>query len=422
MIRRIYALLEICNVIFCLYSQHGRKVRVDLPGILLVCADALIFELIHTYALNPIMISMIYILTFVYTMVEFGKDVKKTVISNMLYVVAVGILKLLVSFPLVLFSIEGRADDLQALYVNLGVLAVQYLLRRKQHQLFELVLKKNVAIIAVTCIFGVSMISTMIQYKWYMKMSLDQLLMLLIFGSVVCILSYCWQTEREKLYAKEVELKMHEVYDASFREMIETIRERQHDFYNHIQAIQCQHYTIHNYEELVREQDAYCEMILRDNKFYGLLNHSDPVIMGFLYGKFSEADKQGIEIEYSVKILSGDREIPLFILIEIIGILWDNAVEAAVDLANPQVELEIVEDEHSLRIEVANPVINVSHAEIMRFFDNGYSSKEGHMGLGLGKLQKYSRQYGFDLLVNKENRDQSDWLTIGVILIKSRHS
>ncbi|MGF0031484.1 sensor histidine kinase [Bariatricus sp. SGI.154] len=422
MIRRIYALLEICNVILCLHFLHGRKIRVDLPGILLVCADALIFELIHTYAVNPIMISMLYILTFVYSMVEFDRDVKRTLISNMLYVMIVGILQLMVSIPTILFPQDGLSDNLLAVYINLGVLVVQYLSRRKLHQLFELVLKKNVVIFVVTAIFCASLVQSIIQYKRYMKMSLDELLMLMTFGSMVCILSYCWQMEREKLYAKEVELKMHEVYDDSFREMIESIRERQHDFYNHIQAIRCQHYSIHNYEELVREQDAYCEMVLQDNKFYRLLSSSNPVITGFLYGKFSEADRRGIEIEYSVKILPGDREIPVFILIEILGILWDNAIEAVADIEESRVALKIEEDEDSLRIEMANPIKNISRAEIMRFFENGYSSKEGHMGLGLGKLQKYSRKYGFDLLVDKENRDKSEWLIIGVMITKSRHS
>lgn len=422
MIRRIYALLEICNIILCLHSLHGRKIRVDLPGILLVCADALIFELIHAYAVNPIMISMLYILTFEYSMVEFGRDAKRALISNMLYVMIVGILQLMVSIPMILFPMDGLSDNLLAVYINLGVLVVQYLLRRKLYQLFELVLKKNVVIFLVTAIFCASLIQSIIKYKRYMKISLDELLMLMIFGSMVCILSYCWQMEREKLYAKEVELKMQEVYVASFREMIEGIRERQHDFYNHIQAIRCQHYSIHSYEELVREQDAYCEMILQDNKYYKLLSSSNPVITGFLYGKFTEADKRGIEIEYSVKVLPGDREIPVFILIEILGILWDNAVEAVADIEESRVALKIEEYEESLRIEMANPIKNISRAEIIQFFENGYSSKEGHMGLGLGKLQKYSRKYGFDLLVDKENRDKSEWLIISVIIMKSRHS
>lgn len=422
MIRRAYALLEICNIIFCLHYLHGRKVRADLPSILLVCIDALIFELIFTYAVNPIIVSMLYILAFVYSMIEFGKDIRKIVISNMLYVIIVGILQLLAGLPTVLFPVRKVSDDLLALYINLGVLVLLYLLRKRLHQLFELVLKKNTVVLIVIVIFCTGIISAMIQYKKYMAVSLDQFLMLLIFGSLVCILAYCWQMEREKLYAKEVELRMHEVYGDSFREMIENIRERQHDFYNHIQAIRCQHYSIHDYEELVRQQDAYCEMVLQEHKFYGLLSSSDPVITGFLYGKFCEADRQGIKIEYSVQVLPQDREIPVYILIEIIGILWDNAVEAVDGTKEPRVSIKIEEGERDLKIKMSNPIGDISYTKIMRFFENGYSSKEGHMGMGLVKLRKYSHKYGFELLVDKENRDGQNWLVIGAMIEKSRHS
>ena len=195
---------------------------------------------------------------------------------------------------------------------------------------------------------------------------------------------------------------MHKCYDESFKELIKTIRERQHDFHNHIQAVKSLHYSIQTYDELVAEQDKYCDALMEDNRLYGLLNVHSP------------ADAAGVRIEYSVKIRQSITSIPEYILVEIAGILLDNAMEAVLENEHRGIEFYLSQEEDMLSLEVGNPVENVSYTDVSMFFKAGYSKKAEHTGLGLYKVFQYSRKYGFDVIAKKQEKKNQEWLFIKI--------
>lgn len=411
MYRRIYTLLEMANIICCLHFLYRKKPRMNLETVLLVCADALIFEFITGYHVNPATIVLLYLLVFIYTIIEFGCSMKDAVISNMMYFLILGISQLLSNFPLLILGIGIRPDDWLGVYVNIFCFFVIFSTRTVLPELFTLVRKKQGASILVLVIFSALVAHTALEYKQYWKMSAEEFLMITVFGCLVFLLSYCWQTEREKARIREIELHLHNLYDASFKEMINAMQERQHDFHNHIQAIRALHYTVHTYEELVKEQEQYCEDIIKDNRFFRLLNSGSPVLTGFLYGKFTEAGKMGIEIEYSVNIKDPVTELPEYILIEIIGILWDNAAEAVRGQEEKSIAINLSKKEAPLFLEVGNPVINnISYEEIKHCFERGQSSKADHAGIGLYKVSRYSEQFGYHLIADKRKRNGREWL------------
>ena len=118
MCRRIYTLLEIINIILCIYYLYGKKPQINIRIILLVCADVLIFEFIESYNVNTIVVILLYMLVFVYTLIEFGTNIRECIISNMLYFMILGIIQLLSTMPLLLLGIEMYSDDWLGLYVN----------------------------------------------------------------------------------------------------------------------------------------------------------------------------------------------------------------------------------------------------------------------------------------------------------------
>lgn len=410
MYSRIYTLLEILNIILCLHFLYGKKIRVNIGTVLIICADALVFEVIARYETQSMVYVLMYALIFAYTVSEFGIHIREAVLSNILYFVILGIIELFVNLPLVLLRVDMFPDGLIGLYVNIATMGILCLLKSVLYNIFNFVIKRNVIATITTISFGLILVYMMLQSKTVLRISLEDFLIILIFGILIFILSYCWQIEREKVREKEMELQMHNLYDASFKEMIMTIQEKQHDFHNHIQAIQCQHYTIHTYEELVAEQEEYCEMIIDDNKFYRLLNYNAPVLTGFLYGEFIKADKKGIEIEYSVKVKESISELPEYIFIEIMGILLDNAVEAVKDQERKVIVLNLEKTEKALTLEVGNPAEGISYAQLQHFFERGYSNKKDHSGIGLSKIFKYSEKYGFDLIVDKREKEEKEWL------------
>ena len=258
--------------------------------------------------------------------------------------------------------------------------------------------------------FSVTIVG-IIQYKKEMETSVGQFMMLLLVGSLICILVYSWQSEKENKSKVERELQMHKMYDNSFAGLIATMRKKQHEFHNHLQAIVGMHYTFKTYEELVKEQQKYVGTLLYENKFYGLLSSNWPVLAGFLYSKFLEADAKGIGIKYTLGVELEMCRIPEFVMIEILGILLDNAIEAVEKIENPMIYVRLVKEE-SFSIQVANTIEDLTYGSVIKFFDEGYSSKKGHQGLGLHKIAEYGQRYHFEPRVLKINFEERDCLVM----------
>ena len=129
---------------------------------------------------------------------------------------------------------------------------------------------------------------------------------------------------------QEKELKLYQLYIQPMEELVKEIRYRQHKYDNHMNEILSMHLTVDNYEELVKKQSTYIQQVRSDgmNRFLLLLRISDKVLAGFLYSKNVNAP-ENIIVDIEVKsheIISGISE---HSMIEIIGVLVDNAFEAS---------------------------------------------------------------------------------------------
>lgn len=325
--------------------------------------------------------------------------------------IVLGVGQLVGVLILTLLRLESLADSLSAIVINLIAFIILLLIRRELHSLYKFVIRKNFMVFAAFLISFLVIIKGIVQYKKEMETSVGQFMMLLLVGSLTCILVYSWQNEKENKAKVERELQMHTMYDNSFASLIATMRKKQHEFHNHLQAIVGTHYMLKTYEELVEEQQKYVGTLLHENKFYGLLSSNWPVLAGFLYSKFLEADAKGIGIKYTLGVELEMCRIPEFVMIEILGILLDNAIEAVEKIENPMIYVRVVKEE-SFSVQVANTIEDMTYGNVMRLFDEGYSSKKGHQGLGLHKIAEYGQRYHFEPRVLKINFEERDCLAM----------
>ena len=239
---------------------------------------------------------------------------------------------------------------------------------------------------------------------------------ILLFASIVFIFILANRLSVYKIKAKEAEteLKMQKVYADSFNGLINNIRLRQHEFDNHINAIYSQHYIYKTYEELVDAQRNYCQMILKENRFNKLLSSGNPIIVGFLYGKFIEIEKMGIEIEYKVNAKNLDIEIPVHKIVEILGDLLNNAVEALMVMDGKR-NLYIGMEDNNTIIEVRNRSPYIDYSEIMTFFIKGYSKKGDGRGLGLYNVKQICNENELDIICQNIEEGGVNWLTFRVV-------
>lgn len=232
-----------------------------------------------------------------------------------------------------------------------------------------------------------------------------------------------WQKAIVDAERKKTQLEMNKLYYDAYDELLLLIRERQHDMKNHINAILGMIYTIDNYEDLVKSQRKYCDDIVEKNKETKLLLAiSNPLIAGFLYRKFQEAQNQKILIECKVASKDDSYGIPEYELIEMMGILLDNAMEALNEKEETErnIFVEIEDREENLQIMVANKSRYYDPDEICRFFQKDYSSKGKGHGIGLTKLKRIVQEKDGDIMVTNETRNASNYLQFCLIFPKKK--
>ena len=250
-----------------------------------------------------------------------------------------------------------------------------------------------------------------------------------IFMTILAIFLYRWQKSVYEVERQKQELKITNMYNGMFEELIDVIRYRQHDFHNQIDAIYSTHLVANTMEELVSLQSQYCSKIIYENRFTKILSKTkNSVLAGFLYSKFTKAEKKGIEIKYDISY----REVTdfsTFDLIEIVGILMDNAIEAAEECeekivnAVDAIEAENIQkliifelkDNDGLSLYVRNPVKNISYQDIEKFFEKGFTTKEEGNGLGLSKIKEYQKKYDYKIFTQIIDEDMIQWIEFKII-------
>lgn len=417
MITNICLLLEVLSIVFCLHALYGEKVRLDISTTSFLAVYMIIMTIMNYGDLPPQYSMIIYPIIFIYCGTKFEFKIKTILINIVLCVVIVGVLQLVTMLPFFYILNISWFANFKLLLVNcLAFLIVVFLLPKSKINKVINYLQKKEKIQNMVLFLCIALITyCLLSYKEYTRVELNQAILLFI--SIVCIFVLADQLGRYKVKAKEAEteLRMHKLYADPFQGLIDNIRLRQQEFDNHIHTIYSQHFIYKTYDELVMAQDDYCKIVTRENHFNKLLKCSNPIIAGFLYGKFVEIEKLGIEVVYDVKIRELNIEIPIYKIVEILGDLIGNAVEAIEKIEGANKLYVSLIDENKLEIEVRNESPFVNYEEINKFFIKGYSSKGENRGLGLYNVKNICRKYDLDIYCENIEIDSVNWLSFRIV-------
>ena len=155
MYKRINELLEICNIIFLLHCFRGKKIKIDIFVIVLTCAEMIIFELVNVYRVDEVVVNITYLLIIIYSLAVFGNDMKELILSNMLYVIVLGIIQIAVGMSILLIRLSFLEGDLLAIIINASTLIIVCLCRGFLKKFFDkmMINSKSVSIILIFYFF-----------------------------------------------------------------------------------------------------------------------------------------------------------------------------------------------------------------------------------------------------------------------------
>lgn len=134
-----------------------------------------------------------------------------------------------------------------------------------------------------------------------------------------------------------------------------------------------------------------------DYKLNQLSNIGVLEIKSLLSAKMIYAHESGIDVTIDIPERVDSFLIDTVDLARIMGIFLDNAVEAALTAKQPQIGLNIIQNETGVSIIISNHFQD-NGVVLHRLKQKGFSTKNGHQGIGLSNAQKIISSYDNVLL------------------------
>lgn len=422
----LYVVFEAIAVLLLLHTLYGKKICWNIYSIAFVVIDYILMLATKLFGVNQNLSVMIYPLLAIYCFVQFKSKIQEIIVNIVLAVIMLLGIQLI---PLLVFGILGELligyENVAIVISNLIILIIAIVLYKKVDlHTISLTFQRNSKLIGLILLLESTLVFLLIfQYKnAYGKVPIKYTVIsrIMVLIIILCIHGLLY---RIKYQEKQAELEAYKTYSAAFSDLITQIRARQHEFDNHISALCNLHYICKDYDELVQEQSKYAKDVISNNRFHKLLVSGNPVIAGFLYGKLSSIQEQGIEVTYTFHISEFTSKIPVYLVVELVGNLLKNAVEAVkTQQVEKQIHLSCTENENEFCLGVRNRSEKIPLDEIGRFFEKGYSSKGSGRGLGLYNVKEICEKYGVDIVCDNTEIDDKNWFLIELHIKKQTFS
>lgn len=408
MVRNAIRLMEILSFLYMVAAVYNVKMKYNIYSVVLVVLELLLLTGINNLGFSSYFLGFSYLLMFIYCLVNYKSSIKRTIVNFVIASVSVSLIEVLcyiaISFIDMKFTITVQQKELGTLILYFIIIILLGSKLRLQ-EISDFFLKRN-KLLYITGIFILIILANqMLGIKKEKYIDGKYGFSIVCFALLLILLIWEWQKTRSESEKRKTQLELNRIYYEAYEGLIQSIRERQHDFKNHLTALEGMIYSIDNYDELILEQKKYVRSIMGELDSTRLLTLvENPLIAGFLNYKVSKAQEMGITIRYHCVLQKRELRIPEFKLIEMMGILLDNAIEelSSGNITNKILIIELLVENNVMKFSVTNSYEDTISLDVSKIFENGYSSKGRGRGIGLSKLKKMLIDNNGEITVSQE--------------------
>ena len=401
---------EVWSTIICIHCIYGKKIRLDVRTMLVFLGILSVSEVIYHLRISNGYTMVSQLLFFIYCICEFRESVWRTVIKvvlfNLLFVAIQFMCMIIVSFFI------SRNEVVRTFMGNMVVLGFCGLIlpRCRADRLGRISSKKK-GFHLFSIAFAAMIIFAML-YVGKVEGEIPVEYFILVIPVVVFLLVFIakWDSAQDEAKCMEQEVEMVHNMQAQYDSMLTSVRMKQHELKNHIAAMFSAHYTYKTYEQLVKAQEEYCHLLLQDHKYNDLLLMGDNILAAFLYGKMREAESDGIHVDFMIKTHVGRYAVLEYHLVEMLGVLFDNAVESQKGLEKKSICIRVTEEGARYQFAVLNPFRHVGQDEVLDWFRLDKSSKGAGRGIGLYHVKQLCDENGCEISCENVERHQENWI------------
>lgn len=412
-------LAETIMVLICLHISFNSSIRYD-KFLIFFCIIICTVFFLATKNYIPSQYSILaYVFALIYCIIEFQENLWRTIWKFIMAMALGAIIELVISFLMVYMG-KIEVNEISLLLSSLLTDALSFIiyviLKRKE---ISFHLSKHQVLVAMVCFFAYVIILS--DYRVYN--SIIRFIDILIFGGLLIAFFYLNKIENAniEIEKKKNEIKMQNIYGKAYEELLQQVRERQHDYKNQLAAIYGMHMKVGVNQELAIMQEEYLDVLKKKDKFDSILTGcNQPIIAGYIYNKCVLLDKDDIEVQYQLKIDQASGWDSIHEFIELLGIFFDNAHEQCIcnNGKNRKIVFSLTEDNDAIVFTISNPTEYLTTEEIDRWLQKGYSTKGSNRGIGLARAKKLIEKRNGIIEIKNINLEKQNWIYFKVIFHK----
>ncbi len=415
----ISSILEfICTfvIIYSLKRDIQKKTTIILTKVL-------VFSLLSTfitYLDNNTFLFRILSLAIIFM---FVKTLAKSTIIQGIYLTIISYICLVVIqiFIIIMFqfTVLNQDDFLVQLLGNTLTLLITLLLSRfiPIHYVYEYIIRKDIPFrfflgnTFVIIVFINYLTNAHLSHFIYYILTISVVVALLIFVNVELLRSRVIVDKQKSI------IDSYNKYLPIVDELIEQVRGRQHGYDNNLQSIRALAVSCDNYDTLRTELLKNIDVMSHSDLPVFLLKFNLKLLSGLLFQKYCLATKQHIHIDFTIKNYNIQSVVPEYVLVEAVGILMDNAIEASNKNDTVYITIDCIQNKFHFYIRNIGPIFTSDFFH--NIFKRGYTTKLStgrNHGMGLNNLLEISNQYNGKLTVDNEEHFGTTYLCFSVEL------
>lgn len=396
MIERIYLLFEIISTLLILWVLHGSKKKPGIYTIIYVCLELIIVSMVAEGFISSEYTLIAYVGIAIVDFIEFDDTLKESIIYMIIDCIIMFGLQVLGTMTYSLFFHSNRISRIEAIVVNCVLLCIIVFVFSKirMQKYIKAFLEMRQFVDGILIVLALILLIIIKNESIQLLMDWNLLVFLVIFSFITVLISVKLIRERYQKNKYIEQLQEYEKYNQVYKEVVSDIRHRQHDFNNHLQALYSILMSTDDLKKIRHEQEEYLNELKQENKTYRLLKENvSSILTAFLYIKFSEIEKQNIIVDYKLVIDQFDKCIPFPDIVELVGNLLDNAVDATKKTDRNILRFFIDEKTENVKIIVENPYEWYKGENFNIYLNDGQSSNGKKRGLGLTNAQSVVDRY-----------------------------
>ena len=329
-------------------------------------------------------------------------SVLKSILSEIITMVTSAILEFTFANILLLFNVTSdmivyvplyRIIVILSIYLIVFILAKIIKILKIKLPIFDNLDSQNKHLIIVNCLLIVLVLAMQFYLVTFYSSNMPLFITIINIIGLIAYFSvsiYSIINNSKLAYTtRELENTQNELH--TFKILHEQVRSFKHDFDNMVNSIGG--YVVNeDIPGLKRYYNQLLEECNKTNNLYALspevINH--PAIYHLLATKYYEADKQNVQINLHVflDLNEIEKRMKIYEFTRILGILLDNAIEAAKECNKKIINVTFRKDNNNMIEVIIQNTYSNKDVDTETIFQKGETSKENHSGLGLWKVRQ----------------------------------